>query len=338
MAQQVVHALAHLHANGMIHMDVKPANVVVKNGTYKLTDFRLASLVSDAPLPPPEEEGGADKGAPETKTKTKNGAAAAEPAVEEPKPDPEPRAMLSGFSIPYRSPEVAKLAVNLYANTTSSQEYTKHAGEMLVSARDTDIWAWAVTVLHMYEPLIAPKELDGEYAGEALEAYSGKDRSVAEWTPEMVNEFLKTFDAYPRGKLDGLKLLEADAAALAAVLSMPEERASKLRFAVHRKFESFPMPDELRALLLDCLADARLTRPADAVQLESEFKARKLDVLHQQAQRKVPPDVAAEVFQKFDADGSGAIDATELQAALDTAGCEDPDGDLVARMMDKCVE
>ena len=41
---QVAEALQHLHARGIMHMDVKPDNIyTASGGTYKLGDFGLAT-------------------------------------------------------------------------------------------------------------------------------------------------------------------------------------------------------------------------------------------------------------------------------------------------------
>ncbi len=43
-AVQIAEALQHLHARGIMHMDVKPDNIyTTSGGTYKLGDFGLAT-------------------------------------------------------------------------------------------------------------------------------------------------------------------------------------------------------------------------------------------------------------------------------------------------------
>jgi serine/threonine protein kinase len=60
---QVAHALAHAHANGLIHRDVKPKNIMISNdGVVKLADMGLAREVTDIKLA--ETEAGKAYGTP----------------------------------------------------------------------------------------------------------------------------------------------------------------------------------------------------------------------------------------------------------------------------------
>jgi serine/threonine-protein kinase len=60
---QVAHALAHAHANGLIHRDVKPKNIMISNdGVVKLADMGLAREMTDMKLA--ETEAGKAYGTP----------------------------------------------------------------------------------------------------------------------------------------------------------------------------------------------------------------------------------------------------------------------------------
>ncbi len=51
IVRQVLHALAHAHAQGVVHRDISPANIIVgPGGLVKLTDFGLAKRQMDTPI------------------------------------------------------------------------------------------------------------------------------------------------------------------------------------------------------------------------------------------------------------------------------------------------
>jgi wee1-like protein kinase len=47
LLREILVALEFIHRNGMVHLDIKPENVFVKNDQYKLGDFGLVSTTTN---------------------------------------------------------------------------------------------------------------------------------------------------------------------------------------------------------------------------------------------------------------------------------------------------
>ena len=154
IAIQFAWGLQYAHEQGLIHQDVKPANVLMKpKGTAKVSDFGLAN-------------------------------ARAVSGEIQPKAD-HARSMLATFggrTPAYCSPEQAELA--------AGSELGRRSKSMPKLTKRTDIWSWAVSVLEMFTSEVT--WTGGQIADSALAGYleSGSDSDALPKMPPAMGELL----------------------------------------------------------------------------------------------------------------------------------------------------
>ncbi len=148
IATQFAWGLEHAHRQKLLHLDVKPANVMMAGQTAKVTDFGLAQGISDA----------IDTG---THHREKRQIKSSSPS----KSDPFLLAPAGGMTPGYCSPE-QYLAFSL----AQRQEFDKMPKITLQS----DVWSWAVSVLSMFHGR-PPCKKGGQTARKVFELYLKMD-------------------------------------------------------------------------------------------------------------------------------------------------------------------
>ena len=157
IAIQFAWGLHYAHEQGLVHQDVKPANVLMTlDGTAKVTDFGLA----------------------------KARAASGEPIV----PATQQNILASyggGMTAAFCSPEQAEIAALRKAGTP--------VDDLPKLTRRTDIWSWAVSVFAMLCGDLLPCQGYGQTAGEVFESYleEGPSEDFLPKVPAALAELLK---------------------------------------------------------------------------------------------------------------------------------------------------
>jgi serine/threonine protein kinase len=162
IAIQFAWGLAHAHASGLIHQDVKPANLMLtRDGTAKVSDFGLAK---------------ARPAAGSTHTPTPTGGTV--------------QATFAGMTPAYCSPEQAHAP------------HLIRAGEPTAPlTRATDVWSWAISVWQMFTGS-SPVPHGGQLAGEAFAGYRQApwrdDERIPPIPAPVADVLQRCFDGDPR--------------------------------------------------------------------------------------------------------------------------------------------
>lgn len=149
VAIQFAWGLEHAHRLGLLHLDVKPSNVMTVGSTIKVTDFGLSKVAAQSP----------------------NGALVA--------------AFCDGMTPSYCSPEQYE-AFQIYrqkrGSNRGSGDATSSSAASPAITRQSDIWSWAISVLAMFHGR-SPCKMGGQTAAEVFEAFLAAPRSAARPAP-----------------------------------------------------------------------------------------------------------------------------------------------------------
>ncbi len=149
VAIQFAWGLEHAHRLGLLHLDVKPSNVMTVGSTIKVTDFGLSKVAAQSP----------------------DGALVA--------------AFCDGMTPSYCSPEQYE-AFQIYrqkrgANRDDASAPSTDAPTPAIT-RQSDIWSWAISVLAMFHGR-SPCKMGGQTAAEVFEAFLAAPRSATRPAP-----------------------------------------------------------------------------------------------------------------------------------------------------------
>lgn len=110
VAIQFAWGLEHAHSQGLLHLDVKPGNVMVSGSTIKVTDFGLSKFASEAS---------------------------------------DSQSSFEGMTPSYCSPEQFN-AYRLYRKRREEGAVDANAEKSVIITKQSDIWSWAISILSMF--------------------------------------------------------------------------------------------------------------------------------------------------------------------------------------------
>ncbi|MGI6401015.1 MAG: protein kinase domain-containing protein [Thermoguttaceae bacterium] len=130
---QFAWGLEHAHSQGVLHLDVKPGNVMTSGSTIKVTDFGLSKCVSSA-----DEDGDSSS-------------------------------YCEGMTPSYCSPEQYE-AFQLYRKRRKQKGSSQENFTTAPITKQSDIWSWAISILSMFHGR-SPCRQGGQTAAEVFEVF-----------------------------------------------------------------------------------------------------------------------------------------------------------------------
>lgn len=143
-AIQFAWGLEHAHSLGLLHLDVKPSNVMTSGTTVKVTDFGLSKIAAQSP----------------------DGEFVA--------------AFCDGMTPSYCSPEQYEAFLRYRSSRGAAP--SPDAPPPTPITRQSDVWSWAISVLAMFHGR-SPCKMGGQTAAEVFEAFLAAPKSAARPTP-----------------------------------------------------------------------------------------------------------------------------------------------------------
>ena len=136
---QFAWGLEHAHRQGLLHLDVKPGNVMTSGSTIKVTDFGLSKFAAES--------------AEDSELSTEN---------------------CDGMTPSYCSPEQYQ-AFRIYKARRAKHASETELQTRIPMTKQTDIWSWAISVLAMFHGR-SPCKMGGQTAAKVFEVFLASER------------------------------------------------------------------------------------------------------------------------------------------------------------------
>ena len=169
---QFAWGLEHAHSQGLLHLDVKPGNVMTSGSTIKVTDFGLSKFATEMN----------EKGDPASNS-------------------------CEGMTPSYCSPEQYE-AFQIYKKRREEGAVSTNKIATLPMTKQSDIWSWAISILTMFHGR-SPCKMGGQTAAEVFEVFlKSQDSSPRPaMPPDMVELMRQCFQKNPSDRPESMQFV-----------------------------------------------------------------------------------------------------------------------------------